>query len=237
MFENDATKEKAELMLSMTVEISQSICWMSASGKGVEGELRDAIEEAQLDDWQTQWQPALIEVLQELRAKACRSRSGRKAGIGIGEQKTARVQGLLAFPGFSVVCTRETQGLTQVDLTKALRESQPARQAAGLSRLSRSCAMERPDLGQLRRVCKASVRLSSTAAIALSEAGRFQGETRTFIPCPRRTRFIATMRDDRTSGLDEAYQNLRYFEMTCGQARRSSKRRTNMKLSEARNGG
>lgn len=70
-----------------------------ASGQGVEAELRDAIEEAQLADWQTQWQPALIKVLQELR----------RQGVPIGQwpqswhwdwrEKTARVQGFLRFRG------------------------------------------------------------------------------------------------------------------------------------------
>jgi hypothetical protein len=47
----------------MTVEISRIFLLDVATGKSVEGELHDAIEQPQLDDWQTKWQPALLAVL------------------------------------------------------------------------------------------------------------------------------------------------------------------------------
>jgi hypothetical protein len=50
----------------MTVEITTIYLLDVGSGDSVESELRDAIEDAQLVDWQTKWQPALIAVLQEL---------------------------------------------------------------------------------------------------------------------------------------------------------------------------
>ncbi len=50
----------------MTVEVSGIYLLDVATGGSVEAELRDAIEQAQLDDWQTKWQPALLAVLQDL---------------------------------------------------------------------------------------------------------------------------------------------------------------------------
>ncbi len=50
----------------MTVDVSKIYLLDVATGASVEAELRDAIEQAQLDDWQTKWRPALLTVLQEL---------------------------------------------------------------------------------------------------------------------------------------------------------------------------
>jgi hypothetical protein len=57
----------------MTVEITTIYLLDVESGDSVEAELRDAIEDAQLVDWQTKWQPALI------AAPGARER-GRPAG-------------------------------------------------------------------------------------------------------------------------------------------------------------
>ncbi len=53
----------------MTVQVSTIYLQDVATGDSVEAELRDAIEQAQLDDWQTKWQPELFAVLQELARK------------------------------------------------------------------------------------------------------------------------------------------------------------------------
>jgi hypothetical protein len=53
----------------MTVDVSTIYLRDVATGESVEAELCDAIEQAQLDDWQTKWQPALLAVLQELARK------------------------------------------------------------------------------------------------------------------------------------------------------------------------
>jgi hypothetical protein len=37
-----------------------------ADGRAVEAELRDAIEQPEIDDWVMKWQPAMLAVLQEL---------------------------------------------------------------------------------------------------------------------------------------------------------------------------
>ena len=71
----------------MTVEISTIFLLDVATGESVEGELRDAIEQPQLDDWQTKWQPALLAVLQELARRASPSRSGPRAGTGTGSRR------------------------------------------------------------------------------------------------------------------------------------------------------
>lgn len=106
----------------MTVDVSTIYLLDVATGNSVEAELRDAIEQAQIDDWQAKWQPALLAILQDLARKGVPMSQWPQSWHWNWDQKTARVQGLLAFRGFSVVAHGETQGLVQVDLTKASRE-------------------------------------------------------------------------------------------------------------------
>ncbi len=200
----------------MTVEISRIFLLDVETGKSVEGELRDAIEQAQLDDWQAKWQPALLTVLQELAQKGVPLSQWPQSWHWNWQQKTARVQGLLAFRGFSVVALGETQGLAQVDLTKACRE--PSQRGKPLIHLDylEVAPWNRPEFGtapRLRGVGSALI----TAAIALSEGEGFKGRLGLH-SLPQADAFYRKigMTD---LGLDAACQNLRYFEMTSSQAR------------------
>ena len=131
-------------------------------------------------------------------------------------QKTARVRGLLAFRGFSVVAQGETQGLAQVDLTKSGREpSQVGKPLVYLDYLE-VAPWNRPELGaapRLRGVGSALI----TAAVALSVDEGFKGRLGLH-SLPQADTFYRKigMID---LGQDAAYQNLRYFEMTVEQAR------------------
>jgi GNAT superfamily N-acetyltransferase len=200
----------------MTVEISRIFLLDVATGKSIEGELRDAIEQPQLDDWQTKWQPALLAVLQELAQKGVPLSEWPQSWHWNWQQKTARVQGLLAFRGFSVVALGETQGLAQVDLTKACRESgQHGRPVVYLDYLE-VAPWNRPELGTVPRLRGVGSALIA-AAIALSEDEGFKGRLGLH-SLPQADAFYRKigMTD---LGLDAGCQNLRYFEMTSSQAR------------------
>ena len=93
------------------VEVSTIYLLDVVSVESVEAELRDAIEQAQIDDWQTKWQPALLAVLQNLARRGVPVAHWPQSWHWNWAQKTAKVQGLLAFRGFSVVARGETQGL------------------------------------------------------------------------------------------------------------------------------
>ncbi len=200
----------------MTVEVSTIYLLDVASGEGVEAELRDAIEQAQLDDWQTQWQPALFAVLQDLARRGVPMNQWPQSWHWNWTQKTARVQGLLAFRGFSVVAQGVTQGLAQVDLTKSAREpSQAGKPLVHLDYVE-VAPWNRPELGspsRLRGVGSALI----TAAVALSEEEGFKGRIGLH-SLPQADAFYRKigMTD---LGQDAAYQNLRYFEMTAERAR------------------
>ncbi|KRQ90957.1 MULTISPECIES: GNAT family N-acetyltransferase [Bradyrhizobium] len=200
----------------MTVDVSKIYLLDVATGASVEAELRDAIEQAQLDDWQTKWRPALLTVLQELARRGVPIDQWPQSWHWDWTQKTTRVQGLLAFRGFSVVALGETQGLAQVDLTKTGREANQRGKPLVYVDYLEAAPWNRPELGaapRLRGVGSALI----TAAIALSEDEGFKGRLGLH-SLPQADDYYRKigMTD---LGQDVAYQNLRYFEMTSEQAR------------------
>jgi hypothetical protein len=201
----------------MTVEVTNLYLLDGATGDGVEGELRDAIEDAQLVDWQTKWQPALISVLQELARRGVPLGQWPQSWNWDWRQKTARVQGLLAFRGFCVVAQGLTQGLAQVDLNRFGREpSQAGKPLVYLDYLE-VAPWNRPDLGQQPRLRGVGTALLS-AAVALSVDEGFKGRIGLH-SLPQADNFYRTRCGMTDLGPDPAYQNLKYFEMTAGQAR------------------
>ncbi|MGY4408047.1 GNAT family N-acetyltransferase [Bradyrhizobium sp. USDA 3315] len=200
----------------MTVDVSKIYLLDVATGSDVEAELRDAIEQAQLDDWQTKWRPALLTVLQELVRKGVPFEQWPQSWHWNWAQKTARVQGLLAFRGFSIIAQGETQALAQVDLTKACRESNQRGKPLVYLDYLEVAPWNRPDLGNVPRLRGVGTALI-TAAVALSEDEGFKGRLGLH-SLPQADNFYRKigMTD---LGQDAAYQNLRYFEMTSEQAR------------------
>jgi GNAT superfamily N-acetyltransferase len=200
----------------MMAEVSAIHLLDIATGEGVEGELRDAIEQAQLDDWEKEWRPALLTMLQDLARRGVPVSQWPQSWHWDWAKKTTRVQGLLAFRGFSVVAQGVTQGLAQVDLTKAAREPSQAGKPLVYLDYVEVAPWNRPGLGRpprLRGVGSALI----TAAVALSEEEGFKGRIGLH-SLPQADAFYRKigMTD---LGPDAAYQNLRYFEMTAERAR------------------
>jgi len=197
------------------VEVSTIYLLDVVSGESVEAELRDAIEPAQIDDWVTKWQPALLEVLQSLARRGVPITQWPQSWHWNWAQKTAKVQGLLAFRGFSVVARGETQGLAQIDLTKSGREPSQASKPLVYIDYLEVAPWNRPELGAAPRLRGVGTALI-TAAVALSEEEGFKGRIGLH-SLPQADAFYARigMTD---LGQDPAYQNLRYFEMTAERA-------------------
>lgn len=200
----------------MTVDVSTIHLLDVATSHSVEAELRDAIEQAQLDDWQTKWQPALLAVLQDLARRGVPMSQWPQSWHWNWAQKTARVQGFLAFRGFSVVAQGVTQGLAQIDLTKPSREPTQAGKPLVYIDYLEVAPWNRPDLGAPPRLKGVGTALLS-AAVALSYDEDFKGRLGLH-SLPQADAFYRKigMTD---LGPDPAYQNLRYFEMTVEQAR------------------
>ena len=199
------------------VDVSTIYLLDVVTGQDVQAELRDAIGQEQLEDWQTKWQPALFGVLQELARKGVPHTSWPQSWHWNWARKTAEVQGLLAFRGFSVVAQGETQGLARVDLTKSSRElSQTGKPLVYLDYLE-VAPWNRPELGGTPRLRGVGTALI-TAAVALSDEEGFKGRLGLH-SLPQADDFYSKRCGMTDLGPDLAYQNLRYFEVTTDQAR------------------
>jgi hypothetical protein len=199
--------------------VTRSVIYLQdvATGAAVEAELRDAIEEEQLADWQTKWQPALFAVLQELVRKGVSPASWPQSWHWDWRRKAAGVQGLLAFRGFAVVAQGETQGLAQVNLTGVAREQSQAGKPLVYLDYVEAAPWNRPELGSRPRLRGIGTALVAAAAM-LSEDEGFKGRVGLH-SLPQADDFYRRRCGMSDLGLDAAYQGLRYFEMTPTQAR------------------
>lgn len=201
----------------MTVEVSTIYLLDVATGDSIEAELRDAIEQAQIDDWQSNWQSSLLAVLQDLARKGVPMSQWPQSWHWNWAQKAAKVQGLLAFRGFSIVAQGVTQGLAQVDLTKSAREPGQVGKPLIYVDYLEVAPWNRPELGTKPRLRGVGTALIS-AAVALSEDEGFRGRIGLH-SLPQADEFYRRRCGMTDLGPDAAYQNLRYFEMTVEQAR------------------
>ncbi|MGE5562439.1 MAG: GNAT family N-acetyltransferase [Bacillota bacterium] len=197
-------------------EVSSIYLLDAATGEAIPAELRDAIEEANLIDWQTQWQPALISVLRTLAGKGVPMSNWPQSWHWDWRRKTAAVQGLLAYQGFSIVAQGMTQGLAQVDLTRSARESSQAGKPLVYVDYLETAPWNRPDLGTAPRLRGVGTALLS-AAVALSEDQGFKGRV-ALHSLPQADDFYRDRCGMIDLGPDTACQGLRYFEMTAEQA-------------------
>jgi hypothetical protein len=133
------------------------------------------------------------------------------------EAKSAQIQGLLAFRGFSVVCAGLTQGLMRVDLTKSAREPSQAGKPLVYVDYLEVAPWNRPELGQMPRYKGVGTALIA-AAVSLSEEESFKGRIGLH-SLPQADAFYGKRCGMSDLGPDAKYQNLRYFEMTIDQAR------------------
>lgn len=101
----------------MSVTVSPAFLWHVERGESQRAELWDAITEQQLVDWEGEWMPELFKALQRLRRARVPRKSWPQSRHWDWRRKTAALQGMLAHPGFSLICDGVTQGMMIVDLT------------------------------------------------------------------------------------------------------------------------
>ena len=197
-------------------EVSSIYLLDAATGDAVPAELRDAIEEANLVDWQTQWQPALIGVLRTLADRGVAISSWPQSWHWDWRRKTAGVQGLLAYQSLSIVAQGVTQGMAQVDLTRSAREGTQSGKPLVYVDYLETAPWNRPDFGTPPRLRGVGIALL-TAAVALSEEQGFKGRIGLH-SLPQADEFYRDRCKMSDLGPDAACQGLRYFEMTAEQA-------------------
>lgn len=199
----------------MTADVSTIYLVDAATDQAVEAQLRDAIEQAQLDDWDNLWQPELNRLLLQLtRANVPRSQWPQSAHWNW-PKKMARVQGLLEFRGFSVIAQGVTQGLMQIDLNASARDPGQAGKALVYVDYLEVAPWNRPDFGNKPRLFGVGSALLS-AAIRFSQNEGFKGRIGLH-SLPQADGFYRKVGMIEL-GADSQTQNLNYFEMTAEQA-------------------
>jgi hypothetical protein len=200
----------------MTAETSTIYLLEVAGAQAVEAQLVDAIEEKQLVDWQTEWQPALFKILQSMKQRQVPMTEWPQSWHWNWRAKISQVQDLLGFQGFSVVCEGLTQGLMRVDLSQFARLPGDAGKPLVFVDYLEAAPWNRPELGQIQRYKGVGTALIS-AAVKFSVDEGFKGRIGLH-SLPQSETFYRDRCGMIDLGSDSAHQNLKYFEMTPAQA-------------------
>ena len=201
----------------MTVTVSPIHLLAVASQQAVAAELWDAITEQQLADWEAEWTPELFKALQRLHRAGVARRQWPQNRHWDWRRKAPELQGMLAYPAFSIVCDGVTQGMMIVDATtKRCRiDGQRGKHLVYVEFLE-AAPWNRPELvtpPRYRGIGSVLIR----AAIALSEQEEFKGRIGLH-SLPQANSFYANTCGMTDLGIDPNYEGLRYFEMTQEQA-------------------
>lgn len=196
----------------MTAAISPIALLNATSGKPEEAELWDAITEKQLGDWEAEWIPELFKAIQKLHRAGVERVHWPQSRHWNWRQKTQALQGMLAHPGFSIVCNGTTQGMMIVDTTthRCRVESQKGKDLVYVEYIE-NAPWNRPELADpplYRGIGSILIR----AAIALSIEEEFKGRIGLHA-LPQSNGFYANTCGMTDLGIDASYHGLRYFEM------------------------
>jgi hypothetical protein len=201
----------------MTVSSSPIFLFSPQSGQPEAAELWDAITEKQLADWEGEWVPELFKAVQRLARAGVERKHWPQSRHWDWRRKTEALQGMLANPGFSIVCGGVTQGMMLVDTTmkRCHLESQKGKNLVYVSFVE-TAPWNRKELfdpPRYRGVGPIFIR----AAIELSKEQEFKGRIGLH-SLPQANGFYANVCGMTDLGADQDYQGLRYFEMTPEQA-------------------
>ena len=201
----------------MTVTVSPVYLLDVQRGEAAAAELWDAITERQLADWEAEWLPELFKAIQRLHRAGVERRLWPQSRQWNWRQKAQVLQGMLAHPGFSVVCESVTQGMMIVDTTtKRCRIDSQKGQHLVYVEFVENAPWNRPELAsppRFRGIGSVLIR----AAIALSQEEEFKGRIGLH-SLPQANSFYANTCGMADLGVDPNYEGLRYFEMTPEQA-------------------
>jgi hypothetical protein len=201
----------------MTAAVSPIALLNAVSGEPEEAELWDAITEKQLSDWEAEWIPELFKAIQKLHRAGVERVHWPQSRHWNWRQKTQALQGMLAHPGFSIVCNGTTQGMMIVDTTmhRCQVENQKGKDLVYVEYVE-NAPWNRPELADpplYRGIGSILIR----AAIALSIEEEFKGRIGLHA-LPQSNGFYANTCGMTDLGVDANYHGLRYFEMTPEQA-------------------
>ncbi len=197
----------------MTVEVTEVHLLDVAIGEPVAAELWHAITEEQLADWEGEWVPELFRAMQRLRRAGVERTHWPQSRHWDWRRKVAVLQGMLANPGFSIVCDGLTQGMMIVDTVKHRGRLEDQRgQHLVYVEFVENAPWNRPKLfdpPRYRGVGSILIR----AAVALSEELEFHGRIGLH-SLPQANDFYANACGMTDLGIDPDHEGLRYFEMS-----------------------
>jgi len=201
----------------MTITISPIFLFNAERGDPEAAELWDGITEKQLGDWEGEWLPELFKAVQKLHRAGVERNRWPQSRHWNWRNKTKALQGMLAHPGFSIVCNGMTQGMMIVDTTmkRCRLDGQKGKNLVYVDFVE-NAPWNRPELAtppRYRGIGSILVR----AAIALSKEQEFKGRIGLH-SLPQANDFYANTCGMSDLGRDSDYENLRYFEMTPEQA-------------------
>lgn len=198
----------------MSVTVSPVFLRESASRQAVEAELRDAISEQQLIDWEDLWQPALAEVLQRLRDSGVDRAEWPQSRYWNWRAKADAYRDSLANSSLCVVCQGVTQGMMILDTLHSARlPSQKGKALIYIEYLEVAPWNRRHFVDEVPRYGSVGSILLR-AAIECSLQSEFKGRIGLH-SLPQSNAWYANACNMADLGPDADYPNhLRYFEMT-----------------------
>ena len=202
----------------MTVTVTEIHLFNVARGEPEAAELWHAITEQQLADREGEWVPELFKAMQHLRRAGIDRRLWPQSRHWDRRKKVAVLQGMLANPGFSIVCDGLIQGMMIVDTVKHRGRLNGQRgQHLVYVEFVENAPWNRAELfdpPRYRGVGSILIR----AAVAPSEELEFHGRIGLH-SLPQANGFYANTCGMTDLGADPDHEGLRYFEMTPDQAR------------------
>lgn len=183
------------------------------TGEMTPAELVETINEGHLASVEQEWMPVLLRRLRELVGQRQPLPENRH---WVWREKVARIQGLLAYRTFAIVCEGQTQGLMQINTAVTCRlPGQVGKQLAYVDYLE-SAPWNRPSIVQQPHFGGVGTALIR-AAIEASREEEFHGRIGLH-SLPQSENFYRQVCEMTDLGIDGTYENLKYFEMTPEQA-------------------
>lgn len=202
----------------MTVTVSPAFLFDVERGEAVDAELWDSITEKQLTDWEVEWLPELHNAVRRLYQAGVERQHWPESRHWDWRKKVQVMQGLLATPGFSVMCGGITQGMMFVDLAshRCQLPGQVGKHLVYVEFLE-NAPWNRKELQFDPPRYRGTGSLLIRAAIELSKAEGFKGRLGLH-SLPQANGWYRNTCGMTDLGIDKGKEGLRYFEMTGIQA-------------------
>ena len=202
----------------MTVTVTEVHLFNVARNESESAELWHAITEQQMADWEGEWVPELFKAMQRLNRAGVERQLWPQSRHWDWRKKVAVLQGMLANPGFCIVCDGLTQGMMIVDTVKHRgRHDDQRGQHLVYVEFVENAPWNRAELFDPPRY-RGVGSILMRVAVALSEELEFHGRIGLH-SLPQANGFYANTCGMTDLGADSEHEGLRYFEMTPEQAR------------------